>query len=404
MKWLKASLLDICNPKQWPTISSKELTSSGYPVYGANGQIGYYHSYNHEEPTILVTCRGATCGTLNISPPKSYTTGNAMALDDIRSDLVDFKFLYYSLLSRGLKDTITGAAQPQITRKNLSIVNLSIPSLSEQKQIVKILDRADELRKQRAEADALSERILPALFIKMFGDPATNPMGWDVIKLGDLSEVQGGLQLTPKRKDNPLTLPYLRVANVYRNKLKLDEIKEINVTKEEVKRIALQKDDILIVEGHGNRDEIGRSAIWDNSIVSCLHQNHLIRVRVNKSQINPIYLNTFINSAGGREQLFKVGKTTSGLNTISVSNVRKINILVPPLESQINFAQKVDDFQRISEQREIANTKINELFDNLLYRAFSGDLTAQWREAHMTELLQEMEYQTKALNLQPTLF
>ena len=83
---MEKGLCEICNPKQWKTISSDMLTENGYPVYGANGIIGYYTSYNHEEPTILITCRGATCGTLNICESFSYVNGNAMALDNLSED------------------------------------------------------------------------------------------------------------------------------------------------------------------------------------------------------------------------------------------------------------------------------------------------------------------------------
>ena len=72
------NLCEICSPKQWKTISTDMLVDEGFPVYGANGVIGYYSEYNHETPTLLVTCRGATCGTLNICQPFSYVNGNAM--------------------------------------------------------------------------------------------------------------------------------------------------------------------------------------------------------------------------------------------------------------------------------------------------------------------------------------
>ena len=77
------NLIDICRPKQWPTIPKNEMLVAGYPVYGANGKIGFYSDFNHLEPTILITCRGATCGTINVCEPKSYVTGNAMALDEL---------------------------------------------------------------------------------------------------------------------------------------------------------------------------------------------------------------------------------------------------------------------------------------------------------------------------------
>jgi len=127
MGWPVEPLTKICSPKQWPTISSKELTDSGFPVYGANGTIGFYSSYNHEQPTVLITCRGATCGTINVCEPKSYVTGNAMALDEPDLGKTSLEFLACYLNVRGLNDTITGAAQPQITRQNLQVVTVFVP-------------------------------------------------------------------------------------------------------------------------------------------------------------------------------------------------------------------------------------------------------------------------------------
>ena len=80
--WPVVSLFNFCNPKQWPTIPQTAFVEQGYTVYGANGKIGFYTEFNHEKPTVLITCRGATCGTINVCEPKSYVTGNAMALDE----------------------------------------------------------------------------------------------------------------------------------------------------------------------------------------------------------------------------------------------------------------------------------------------------------------------------------
>ncbi len=125
--WKTENLLKICSPRQWPTISSRELLPSGFPVYGANGRIGFYSSFNHEKPTVLITCRGATCGTINVCEPNSYVTGNAMALDEPDERKTTNEFLEWFLRVRGLSDTITGAAQPQITRANLAVVEVATP-------------------------------------------------------------------------------------------------------------------------------------------------------------------------------------------------------------------------------------------------------------------------------------
>ncbi len=127
--WPLAPLMDLCSPKQWPTISTAELTEAGFPVFGANGLIGNYTEYNHVEPTVLITCRGATCGAINVSPPKCYVTGNAMALDNPDSERITIEYLAAVLRMRSMADTISGTAQPQITRQNLEHVKLPLPPL-----------------------------------------------------------------------------------------------------------------------------------------------------------------------------------------------------------------------------------------------------------------------------------
>jgi type I restriction enzyme S subunit len=156
MGWPVEPLTKICNPKQWPTISAKELTESGYTVYGANGKIGFYSTYNHEFPTVLITCRGATCGTINVCEPKSYVTGNAMALDDPDTKKTSIEFLETYLNVRGLADTITGAAQPQITRQNLQPVTVFVPHPSIVEQFSR---QARVIKKLLGDAEVGSRRL-----------------------------------------------------------------------------------------------------------------------------------------------------------------------------------------------------------------------------------------------------
>lgn len=119
------------------------VPDGAYPVFGANGIIGRYDQYNHEEPQLLITCRGATCGSVNISERFSWITGNAMVVRPKNAE-IDMRFLEY--LFRGgidISKAITGAAQPQITRTNLSPLQISYPtSPTEQRRIVAILDEA----------------------------------------------------------------------------------------------------------------------------------------------------------------------------------------------------------------------------------------------------------------------
>jgi type I restriction enzyme S subunit len=146
-------LLDICRPRQHPIIGKADLTESGYPVYGANGQIGYCHTYTHTEPVIAITCRGATCGTVNWVPAKSYVTGNAMALDEPDCERVHERFLYHYISVWGVIRSISGSAQPQITRQSLSCIDIVAPDIPRQREIADALDAIE--REAKTSTDAI---------------------------------------------------------------------------------------------------------------------------------------------------------------------------------------------------------------------------------------------------------
>jgi type I restriction enzyme S subunit len=152
-KWQESTLGEAFELYQPKTISSAELIENGeYLVYGANGIIGRYDKYNHEEKEVLLTCRGATCGAINVSKPFSWINGNAMVVKP-KSKAIEHGFLVH-LLKGGVDITaaITGAAQPQITRQSLAPIKFRYPPLPEQRRIAAILDQADALRAKRREA------------------------------------------------------------------------------------------------------------------------------------------------------------------------------------------------------------------------------------------------------------
>lgn len=139
-KWPFVELGEVCEMYQPKTITSKEIKSEGkYKVFGANGVIGYYDKYNHEDSEVLVTCRGATCGTLNLSEPNSWITGNAMVVKP-KDDRLDKQFLLYVLKNSDFKSVISGSAQPQITRTSLSPLKIPLPPIQVQKEIVEQIE------------------------------------------------------------------------------------------------------------------------------------------------------------------------------------------------------------------------------------------------------------------------
>lgn len=141
MSWVESNLGESCELYQPQTITTKDLIEDGkYLVYGANGVIGKYDKYNHEEPQLLVTCRGATCGSVNISSPYSWINGNAMVVKPRHKELSVRYLEYFFRGAVDLTKAITGAAQPQITRQSLSPIRFKYPPLPIQQKIVTKLD------------------------------------------------------------------------------------------------------------------------------------------------------------------------------------------------------------------------------------------------------------------------
>jgi type I restriction enzyme S subunit len=121
-----------------------------------------------------------------------------MALDNLDAAKVDIKYLYYFLLSRGFDDVISGSAQPQITGQGLTKVEIPLPPLAEQKRIAAILDKADAIRCKRQQAIQLADDFLRAVFLDMFGDPVTNPKGFDKAPITTLADIITGFAFKSK--------------------------------------------------------------------------------------------------------------------------------------------------------------------------------------------------------------
>ena len=179
--------------------------------------------------------------------------------------------------------------------------------------------------------------------------PFELPDGWECTMLDDIFVVTGGLQKTPKRAPVLNHYPYLAVANVQRGKLELDDLKRFEVTDDELERYKLEFGDLMVVEGNGSDNEIGRCAIWQGEIDNCLHQNHLIRCRPLLSEISGWVLQT-LNSPFGINEMKTLAVTSSGLYNLSVGKIRSVHIPIPPLDEQSRIVSKTRELITICDQ------------------------------------------------------
>ena len=450
--WKKYNLFDICRPKQWKTIAVKDLKNEGYPVYGANGIIGFHNEFNHEKETLLIGCRGS-CGEIHISQPKSYINGNAMCLDEL-SDNILLYYLYYFLKGYNFKSIISGSTQPQITQIGLRKVEIPIPPLETQQAIVNkiesLFDEIDEgigrlktaaqqiqqyrqsllknafngeLTKEwrSKHADALpSENELlaqiqtareqhhaqqladwqtavsqweqngkegkkpskpkaPTQAVKFEENFADLPRGWGVVKLENIAEINSGMSVSANRKlTNPIAVNYLRVGNVQRGYLDLEEIKEMKIEAESFNKYRLRFGDVLFNEG-GDRDKLGRGWIWENQVENCITQNHVFRASpFLKSLTHSKYISYLGNSRYGKSYFEETGKQTTNLASINKTVLSNFPVKLPSLAEQTQIVaileskltacdQLADELAKQLKQAELLKQAV-------LKAAFSGNL------------------------------
>lgn len=186
----QALLRDLCTLRQWHNLPKQAFTAEGYPVYGANGIIGFTRQFNHEKPTIAITSRGDSCGNVIITKPFSYITANAICIENIHNAVLP-QYLYYYLKSANLHGITSGAAQPQITQKNLGNVPILIPSLSYQQHVVNALQKVEQvinLRQQQLDAlDLMRQSFYHQHFSALFDSEKQQ-----IVPLEQIADIQCG--------------------------------------------------------------------------------------------------------------------------------------------------------------------------------------------------------------------
>ena len=373
MKWIKVKLTDISKPKQWKNLPLSEMTTEGFSVYGANGIIGKYKEYNHEFPTLAITCRGATCGTLNITEPKSYITSNAMALDEI-SEKVNQKFLYYALKKRGFNDIITGAAQPQITGEGLNKIFLKIPEdISDQVQIADILSKAETLIEQRKQSIPLLDEFIKSTFLEMFGDPVRNEKGWKISSLRNFGSLKNGLNYT--RNESGLSIRCLGISD-FKNLSKITNINSLpilNLSSAPSDDYYLQDGDLVFVRSNGNRELVGRCLVVFPKKEKVTFSGFCIRYRIENDEINSTYLSYLFRIPIFKKSMLQNGRGAN-IQNINQQTLENLKIPIPIIELQNEFASIVTQTEVIKEQYKNSLKELENLYSGLSQSAFKGEL------------------------------
>ena len=277
-----------------------------------------------------------------------------------------------------------------VSARDVKNLVVPLPPLSEQRRIVEILDQADTLRKKRAEADAKAARILPALFYKMFGDPATNPMGWPTANLGDVADI--GTRLVDPNQPEYLDLPHIGGDQIEKETGRISSPKIVQDSDLRSGKFYFTADHILYSKIRPYLNKVAYPRF--DGVCSA----DIYPIRPRNGRVSHWYLIALLRSPA----FLAYAKVHSERLRMPKLNREQLGAFTTPLPSPTllevfgNQAQQMELLQKAGFEQ---TDRVTTLFTALLHRAFSGELTAKWREAHMKEVLNEMNQQAKYLNL-----
>lgn len=309
------------------------------------------------------------------------------------TEVIEPQYLLSALRSPALKVSLKPIIKRAVNQASVSIGNLKqlripLPPPSEQRRIVEILDQADRLRKLRVEADKKAERILPALFIKMFGDPSTNPKGWKSAPFGTLVDI--GTQLVNPNRNQYKTLPHIGGEHIESNTGQILPYETVENCNLRSNKFHFSSRHILFskIRPYLNKVAFPQfDGLCSADIYPLLPKN---------DQITPWYLISLLRSQAFLDYA-KVHSDRLRIPKLNKTQLGAFETPIPDSGTLVKFELQAEKIMKLGRFRGIRGEKIEKIFSVMLYRAFTGDLTASWRQSHMKELLQEMEFQAKAL-------
>jgi type I restriction enzyme S subunit len=283
---------------------------------------------------------------------------------------IEREYLAYFLRSGGIVDLISsrtaGARMPRADMDFIFSLPIPLPSLPEQRRIVDLLSRTEGIVRLRRETEKKAAELIPALFLDMFGDPAMNSKGWAKMLLGDLcSRITDGTHQPPPFQESGI--PFIFVANIVRGELTLNASKFISeeTYTELTKRCPIERDDVLYstVGSFGVPVKVDTDERFS-------FQRHIAHLKPYRDRLDSDFLVGMLSTPALKGQADAAARGIAQ-KTINLGEIRKFQVIAPPIEEQKRFAVQVEAARSIQSQQATATAKAQATFDALLARAFS---------------------------------
>lgn len=326
-----------------------------------------------EENDIVFTVRGTIgkVGLVSSAHEGAQLSPNLIRLSPSRE--IDARFLWYFL--QFARDEIISAIQNEVTiasvrAGDLGDIRIPFPPLDEQRRIAAILHAADDERRRRRYTQSLSASLLRETFVQMFGDPATNPMGWQIEPFANyIVDMRNGLSPS---SDGTVNGKVLMLSAITRDYFDPNEYKWAAFV-DTYANYLVNNDDFLICRGNGNLNLVGRGKYPFFSMEDTVFPDTMIATRLN-ANLSPKYIEVVWSQDFVRTQIEAGARTTNGTHKINQQVIEAISIPVPPLELQNRFAAIATKHVYTRRQQAESARQGEHLFQTLLHQAFRGEL------------------------------
>ena len=357
------------NSSQRAEKESKQL----YPYIGANNIMGYIDEYIFDEKILCVAEDGGSWGyreqCAKIFNEKVWVNNHAHVLK--AKEALHLEYLMYYFNYADLSLHINGATRGKLTKSSLNSIQIPLPPLAEQKRIASILDEADKVRQLNKKLIEKYTELTQSLFLDMFGDPVSNPMGWEKVelqkitsKIGSGSTPRGGKESYKKEG-----ISIIRSMNVYDNMFKYKNLAFIDDAQaDKLKNVIVEENDVLFnITGAS----ICRCSVVPNDVLPARVNQHVSILRTISTTLNPFFLSHLLISKNIKTQLLGVGSSGGAImEAITKETLQKFEVTLPPINLQNEFATRVEEIEKQKTQAEEALAKSEDLFGALLQDSF----------------------------------
>lgn len=294
-------------------------------------------------------------------------------------DKLDPRFLFHWVKTdafvRRMIDVATGANYPAVSDAKVKASKIPRPPLTEQKRIARILGAADALRAKRRESLAHLDTLLQSTFLDMFGDPVTNPKGWEVKPLKKLlgeKSINGAYY--PKDLYSSGGTRMVHMANAFYGVVNPNEVKRVDAPLADIEKYGLLPTDILVSRRSLNYEGSAKPCLIPETDEPLIFESSLIRVRPNRERVLTIYLFHYLLNDRARAKYVFPLVTRSTISGISQANLMKVKVVLPPRDLQLPFAAVVESIEQQKATQRAHLSELDTLFASLQSRAFRGDL------------------------------